>query len=147
MSDFVVTRKNVGGIPTTPKLVEYDLTSANIVLNNVPCESSVFVGAAVYMQASGIAKNAIATSIGQSNVIGIIQEKPELNLCNIRVIGVTPPVFTGLDVSKEYFLSDSVAGGVVTIAPSLSGHIVLRIGQPYSATEMLFIKGQRAVRI
>lgn len=147
MTDFVVTRKNVGGVPTSPKLVEFDLTASNIIIQNVPCEASVYAGAAVYMQASGIAKNAIATSLAESNILGLVESKQSTTVCTIRVLGVTDGIFAGLDVTTEYFLSDSVAGGVQTSVPTASGSVALKIGQPYSATEMLVLKGQRTVRL
>jgi len=120
---------------------------ANVVIADVPCESSVYVKAAVIMQASGIAKNALADSLANSNVIGIVESKSSTTLCNIRVIGVTPSVFTGLDVSKEYYLSDVIDGDIVTTIPITSGHVVLKVGQPFSDQEFLVSKGQRTVRL
>lgn len=119
---------------------------ANVVLSKVPCETSVYVGAAVIMQASGIAKNALADSEANSNVIGIVESKPSVAECDIRVLGTTADIFAGLDVSKEYYLSATVAGGVTISPPTATGNIMLRVGQPFSATEMLVNKGQRIVR-
>jgi hypothetical protein len=124
-----------------------DSLGTNIVLTNVPCESSVYIGAAVFMQSNGIAKNAIATSLTESNIIGIVEAKPGLNVCNIRVLGVTPDIFTGLDVSLEYFLSDTIPGGLQTSVPTTSGHVVLRVGQPFSDKSLLVLKGQRSTRL
>lgn len=124
-----------------------DSLGTNIVLTNVDCEASVFVGAAVYMQASGVAKNAIATSLTESNVIGFVESKENSTTCNIRLLGVTPAIFSGLDTSKEYFLSDSIAGEIVDTGPITSGHILLKLGQPFSATELLVLKGNRVVRL
>ena len=67
--------------------------------------------------------------------------------CNIRVTGVSLSVFAGLDVTKEYYLSASVAGQITTTIPTNSGEVVIRIGQPYSATEILVNKGQATVRV
>lgn len=124
-----------------------DSLGTNIVIQNVPCESSVFIGAAVYMQGSGVAKNAIATSLTESNVIGFVESKSDLNTCNIRVLGVTPSIFAALDTSKEYFLSDSIAGQIVDAGPVTSGHILLKLGQPFSSTEFMVLKGTRVVRL
>lgn len=121
--------------------------SGDIVLNNVPCDISVFVGAAVRMQASGTAVNALADSLTNANVIGIVQSKPTSTTCNIRVTGVSLSVFAGLDVTKEYYLSDTVAGQITTTIPISSGHVVLRIGQPFSSSELLMNKGQAVVRV
>jgi len=119
---------------------------SNVILTNVDCEATVFVGAAVIMQSGGIAKNAIADSLANSNVIGIVESKSSSILCNIRVLGTTSAIYTGLDVTKEYFLSDTVAGELVTTVPTTSGHVVLKLGQPFSATDFVVLKGQRTVR-
>lgn len=124
-----------------------NLGGANVVLNDVPCNASVFIGAAVRMTSGGTAVNAIADSVANSNVIGIVEAKSSSTLCNIRVVGVSLAVFSSLDVTKEYYLSDSVAGQLVTTIPTASGHVVLRLGQPFSATEFLFNKGQYTVRL
>ena len=123
------------------------LGSANVVIVNVPCLSSVYVGAAVRMDSGGTAQNAIADSLANANVIGIVESKDGLNLCNIRVLGVSASIFAGLDVTKEYFLSDSVAGQITTTSPTTTGHVMLKLGQPFSATEFLVNKGQQVVRL
>lgn len=121
--------------------------SGNVVLANVPCEASVYVGAAVIMQNSGTAKNAIADSLANSNIIGIVESKPTTTTCNIRVLGVSEPIYSSLDVTKEYYLSDSVAGEITTAIPTASGSVMIKVGQPFSATEFLMIKGQPVVRL
>lgn len=113
----------------------------SIILLNVPCDASVFVGAAVRMDAFGTAFNADATALSTANVIGVVQAKPTAVLCDIRVTGVTPGVLAGLDVTKEYFLSASSAGALTTAPPTGSGNVVVRIGQPFSATKFLVNKG------
>ncbi len=120
---------------------------ANVVLLNVPCASSVYVGAAVRMNVGGTAINAIADNLENSNIIGIVELKQSLNVCNIRVLGVSENLFSGLDVTKEYYLSDSVAGQITTTIPTASGSVVLRVGQPFSETDFLVNKGQRMQRI
>ncbi len=122
-------------------------SGANIVLPDVPCEASVYVKAAVIMQVSGIAKNAIADSLSNSNVIGIVEAKGDLSHCDIRVLGITADIFSGLDVTKEYYLSDGVAGAITNIPPTASGSVLLKLGQPFSADEFLVSKGQSTVRL
>lgn len=118
----------------------------NIVLTNVTCDASVYQGAAVRMTGAGTAVNAIADSIANSNVIGIVESKPSSTLCNIRVLGVTSTIFTGLDVTKEYYLSDTIAGEINTTVPTTTGHVKIKLGQPFSATEFLVLKGEAIVR-
>lgn len=117
-------------------------SKSGLVLTNVPCDASVFVGAAVRMTGGGTAVNALADSLANSNMIGIVQFKPSSTLCNIRVLGLTPDIYVGLDVSKEYFLSDINAGEITTTIPTASGHIVLKVGQPFSAIKLLVLKGR-----
>lgn len=120
---------------------------ANLVIANVPCLSSVYIQAAVRMTSTGTAVNALADSLTNANVIGIVESKPSSTTCNIRVIGVSDTIFTGLDVTKEYYLSDSIAGLVTTIIPTNSGSIMLKLGQPFSGTELFVNKGQQIVRL
>lgn len=114
---------------------------AGLIIPNVPCDSSVYVNAAVRMDATGTAYNALADSMANAQVIGIVISKASTTLCTIRVLGVTEALFAGLDVTKEYYLSSTVAGEIQTSAPLGSGEIVLRVGQPYSATKLLVNKG------
>lgn len=123
------------------------ISGANVVLNDVSCDISVYVGAAVRMTTGGTALNAIADSLANSNVIGIVESKPSTTTCNIRVLGVSLSIYTGLDVTKEYYLSDSIAGEIQTSTPTSSGSVILKLGQPFSDTEFLMTKGQRTVRL
>ena len=68
-------------------------------------------------------------------------------LCDIRVTGVSEQVLSGLDVTKEYFLSDTVAGGIATTIPTASGYVKLKLGQPFSDKKFLMLKGERQVRL
>lgn len=129
-------------------LIDLDsVGGSNVFIKNVTCDASVFVGAFVRMTAGSTAVNALADSDANANVIGVVYEKPSSTLCHIRVQGVTESIFTGLDVSKEYFLSQTTPGDMTTtVPPSGSGYIRLILGQPFSATEFLVNKGERTVR-
>lgn len=145
MSYKILGKKIVGGQEV---LVDpASIGGANVVLPNIACESSVYVGAAVYMQPSGIAANAIATSLSTSNVLGIVESKSSSTVCNIRVIGASGSLFTGLDVTIEYYLSDTIAGEITGTIPTTSGHVALKLGQPLSETEFVVLKGNRVVRL
>lgn len=120
-------------------------SSAGILITNVPCDPTVYVGAAVKMVA-GTAFNALADSLTNSNVLGMVQAKATSTTCDIRVTGKTPSILVGLDETKEYFLSDTTAGMITVTAPTASGTIVLKLGQPYSGTEFVFYKGERFQR-
>ena len=124
-----------------------DFVDARVVLTNVDCNSSVYIGAVVIM-VSGTAINALADSLTNSNMIGIVESKISLNKCNIRVQGTTEgDIFSGLDESKEYYLSDAIAGAISDLPPTASGSVILRIGQPFDDGNMVVLKGQRTVRL
>jgi hypothetical protein len=120
--------------------------SPEVILDNVTCLSSVYVGSLVKMNGSGVAENAQADSEVNANVIGLCESKADSTTCTIRVCGVTGALFAGLDTSKEYFLSASVAGGMTITPPTGSGNVVLKIGQPFSSTKMFVLKGIRMLR-
>ena len=135
-----------GGIISSTLPSDAFAETANVFITNVACHSSVYVGAIVRMS-STTAVNALADTEGNSNMIGICETKLSTNVCNIRVLGVSGELYSSLDVTKEYYLSDSVAGGITTSIPTTSGHIVLKIGQPYTDKKLLVLKGQRSVRL
>ena len=116
-----------------------------IIIENVPCHPTVFVNAAVRMS-TGTAFNALADSLANSNVIGFVIAKISSEVCNVRISGLTEAVFSGLDDTKEYFLSDTVAGEITTTIPTTSGHVVYRLGIPFSATQFAIDKAARFVR-
>lgn len=130
--DFLVEVDNIGG--------------ANIVLIDVPCESLSAVGDFVRMNSSGVAVRALADTYENSNVIGLIESKSTTTICNVRVQGVSPEIFTSLDVTKEYYLSDIDPGKMSTSVPITTGHIKLKLGQPFSVSQFLMNKGERLIR-
>lgn len=118
----------------------------NTVLDPVPCDPSVYVGAWVRMTTSGIAVNGLADSTDNSNIIGVAEQKLSITSCVIRFLGLTSDIYTGLDVTKEYLLSDSIPGGMDTVPPTASGHVILKLGQPFSSSAFVVLKGVRVVR-
>ena len=124
-------------------------STPDLVLVNVPCDPSVLIGDWVRMDLLGVAYQALADNINNSNVIGLVEFKSTSTLCNIRVLGVSEPLFVGLDPTKEYFLSNVVAGGMIIqgpTVPSAPGEVLLKVGQPFSSTRILVLKGQRIQR-
>lgn len=115
-------------------------STSNVVLENVPCEENALVGHWVKML-SGVAMRALADNLNNSNVIGLIEFKSSPTTATIRVLGVSEPIFVGLDETKEYLLSSINLGEMSLIAPSLSGEIVLKLGQPFDSQRFLVLKG------
>lgn len=122
-----------------------DVGSTGLLLKGVPCDASVYAGAAVYLSGA-VAYNALATSETTANVVGIVERKINSTLCDIRVTGLSLAHYSGLDESKEYYLSATVAGEITTVIPTTSGHIFLRIGQPFGGTKLVINKGMPVKR-
>lgn len=143
------------------------------VIENIPCDASVYVGAAVRMEYgvltelnmdqwtllaliprldvlnyTPLAVNALADAYENSNVIGLVESKPSSTLCNIRITGISAANYLGLDIFEEYYLSDEFPGGLVplNLAPVDPGKVLVRIGQPITPTQMLYSRGERVLR-
>jgi len=136
--------KTTNGFTATDVQGAIEESSSGLILRNVPCDSGVALTDAVKM-ISGTAQKAQADSVTNSNMIGIVERKETSILCDIRVTGVSLGVFSGLDETKEFFLSAATAGLVTATAPIGSGEVVVRVGQPFSGTELMVNKGTRLV--
>lgn len=119
--------------------------SANAILTGIPCDASVVAGDFVRMD-SGIAVKALATTLENSNVLGLVEQVNVDLTCSVRVNGVSAALFSGLDTGAEYYLSEVVAGAITTTAPTGSGMVVLKLGQPFDDTKLIVLKGSRIVR-
>ena len=118
--------------------------SANSVLKGIQLDPAVVLGDAVKI-VNGIAHPAQADSLENSNVLGVVEQIDGMT-GQIRVAGVTLPIYSGLEEDKEYFLSDQIAGGLQDVPPTASGSVLLRIGQPYDEQRLFVLKGERTVR-
>lgn len=119
------------------------LSTPDILVPDVICDASVVVGDWVRMNASNIAVKALADNADNSNTIGLVEEKITSTKCVVRVAGVSRSLFSGLDVTKEYFLSSATSGDMTLSPPVGSGEIVLVLGQPFDGTRFLVQKGTR----
>ena len=147
--------KNSPFAPSNPANAAYGNTAADYgtpgtvgggnILADVPCDSSVFVGAVVRMDGS-TAINAVADSSTNSKAIGICVSKSSSTLCNIQICGVTDTVMSGLTVNENYFLSATTPGGLDTSPPTGSSHIVILIGRPYTTTRLVLQIGSQTRR-
>lgn len=116
--------------------------AADNVIENTTCDSSVAIGNAVRMDVStSTVFNALANNITNANVIGICISKSSATVCNVQVCGYTTSVLSGLDLSKNYFLSDSTPGLLTVTPPTASGSIVLIIGKPYTSSRFIIHLG------
>ena len=131
--------------PFTSDLDFVSTDTGHTVLTDIPVDPTVGVGDWVRME-SGVAVRALADSRVHANVIGVCEFKAGAAIGNIRVLGVTDSIFAGLDETLEYYLSDVNPGKMVTVPPSASGTVVIKVGQPYDATKFLVLKGIRFVK-
>lgn len=119
--------------------------SINAILTGVICDVTVEVGDCVRFD-SGVAVRALADSYANSNVVGIVESKEDTTVCTVRINGVSTSIYAGLDETEQYYLSDTLPGKLTTVAPVLSNHVVLKIGQPFDSTRLIVLKGERIVR-
>ena len=118
-----------------------------IILENVTCDASVFLGAVVRMTSGGSAVNALADSMANSNMMGIAVAKASPTLADIQVSGITSTIFAGLDVTKDYFLSPTTPGAITITPPSGAGEVLVKVGRPFSATRLLILNNLRQRRL
>jgi hypothetical protein len=124
------------------------LTGDDIVLGLAEvsdCEAAVSIGDAVIMDGT-IAKRAIATSLRNSLVVGVVEKKYTSTSCLIRLGGVSSVIYTGLDDSKLYFLSASTPGAITTTPPTGSGVVLVTVGIAWSADRLVVQIGNRVQR-
>jgi len=133
-------------MPTSEQRIDLSLTTANPIVTNVACQGSVYVGAVVYAVSSGTVANAIGNSPATSKVIGICIKKQSTFLCDVLVGGYTPEIYSGLDVTKTYYLSDSVAGGLRDSSPTTPTRVQVRIGRALNDKILVFQPGTLLVR-
>jgi hypothetical protein len=110
---------------------------------NLPCDPTVFSGSVVRIAESGTVFNAIATSLENSNVLGIVENKLSDTVCNVRVFGVSRNLYSSLDVTKQYYLSDTEEGQLTTIAPVQNNSIKVIVGIPIDDQKLLVFKSER----
>lgn len=117
----------------------------DLVLSSVPCDPTVTQGKWVIM-VGGVAFLANADDIATSNVMGLCELKNTSTNINIRVLGVSTLVFSGLVEANQYYLTDDGTGNMTTNTPTDSGHVIVKLGQPFSPTQFLVLKNIVAIR-
>jgi hypothetical protein len=132
--------------PPGPQGPAGDSGTDYIILEGVTCDASVATGKVVRMTGGGTAVNALADIPGNSNMMGICIAKTATTVANIQVSGITPALYAGLDVTKDYFLSTSSAGDVTNVVPSGSGEMLVKVGRPFSASRLLILNNLRQRR-
>ena len=116
------------------------------LLEEVVCEASVAIGDWIYLNSSNIGVSALADSEANSHIIGLVEDKPSATRATVRTHGISSELFTGLDVTKDYFLDESTAGAMTITPPTGSNEVVLRVGRPFSDKRFWVQMGIRMVR-
>jgi hypothetical protein len=143
------------------------------LLQNVVCDSSVYVGAVVrmtkinevpsmmsdwpllaavtlisYTEYDTVVVNSQANSYPSSFSTGVVVNKPTSTTCDIALAGDTGEVFIGLDVTREYYLSSSIAGRIVASfeVPNNPSNVYIRIGKAISSKKLFVDIGERILR-
>ncbi len=115
------------------------------IQKNITCDVGVYVGALVRITSSKIAVCALADTYSNAQVMGIAISITG-SKCDVKIIGTTPEIFSGLDPDADYFLSDTDPGKLTTTVPTISEHVELCVGQSFGTDQFTFIKGQRVVK-
>lgn len=118
-------------------ITQTSLPEDRIVIPDVTCDVSVNVGDWVRINSSDIAVKAIADDFDTSKVIGLVEEKSTSTTATILLFGLSQAIFSGLDTQELYFLSDTIAGDMVTKTslPSNAGSVIVILGQPLNSTQ------------
>lgn len=104
---------------------------------------AVVVGDLVYITGAFAADEADASAPATTPAIGVVVAKPLATTATLRYFGEAG-VFAGLTPGASYFL-DTTPGGITTVAPSLPGQVVQRLGVALSGTVLLFDPEQPTV--
>jgi len=144
-SDGSVTITGSSSTKTLDFITSTAPSASRVVIPDVPCSSSINVGDWVRYDSSASAVLAQADNFTDANLVGVVESKDTTTSCNILVLGISNPIFSSLDVTKDYFLSPTVAGTIQDHAPTSSGNVVVAVGRPKSSTRIYVDVNIRAV--
>lgn len=112
-------------------------STPDILVSYIHCDLSVVVGDWVRLNEQGVAIKAVADSFDNSTIFGLVEERGSGTNCVIRVAGISKELFTGLNITKPYFL-DTLNPGLMSLSvPTSPGQIVLSLGRPISDKRFL----------
>jgi hypothetical protein len=102
-------------------------------------------GAFVYIKADGTVANASAASGGVA-AVGFVLAASASGASAVVYFEGRNTAKTGLTVGTTYFLSDTVAGGVMTTPPSGTGKLYQVVGTAISSTSLNTEMSQAVIR-
>jgi hypothetical protein len=107
------------------------------------CDSGVAVRDVVYLDGSGVAQKADASSISTAPAVGLVLDKPTSTSCNVMAYGLMTG-FSGLTIGQLYM--SETAGSVTSTAPAGAGRVFQPVGRAVSATVVLVQIGTHVER-
>ena len=127
--------------------IKSDQLDVNIAATNDNA-SPIVIGAPVYVSSNGSVNLAKADAAATSNVFGLVADTSIANAASGNI--VTSGVFVattaqwdtitggagGLTFNTKYYLSDTTAGKLTTIAPTAPGTYVAPVGIALSTTQL-----------
>ena len=148
ISEKVAIKETINNI--TNNITNNIVNNIDNLVVDVACDEAVFVGAFVYFEivnSTVKAFNAKADDLSTANVFGVVESKPSAIMAKVRFGGKTSDIFINLDLTKEYYLSDSEAGMMVSEdeIPTNVGSIIVKLGQPFSANSFLYLRGGKSI--
>lgn len=113
----------------------------------IECDLGLVIGQVVYIDSFGVLQAALADDISTGRVIGVLWDQDDSfgTPCGIKAIGPVA-AYTGLSVGTDYFLSDTVPGGLTSTPPTGTGHVVQKIGTAIDS-DTLFVNVNTAPTI
>jgi len=111
-------------------------TSVEKVVLSFTCTATEQVGDVVYLSADDTVAQAQSNAIGTTFAVGLIISKPSVTSCDVVVAGKVEGL-AGLTAGTRYYLSNTVAGGLLATPPITSGHFVIKVGIAINTTDLL----------
>lgn len=121
------------------------LDQSRAVIKDADCDPTVSVGDWVYTL-NGICYKAIANDFSKCNVLGVIERKPVATKCDVRFFGLSDRIFSGLDETKLYYLSDVTSGAMQDSPVTTSGNYLLSLGLPFGTDRFVVNIKERTKR-
>jgi hypothetical protein len=130
----IISSDNSIAIVADPVTRTIDISSGGASGNTLTavCDATVFVGAAVVSDGTKLI-NALADGSTSPRVLGIVVSKTNATTCVVRFSGLSEPIFSSLDITKPYFLSDILPGVLTTIPITSNGHFHVKVLDPYNS--------------
>jgi hypothetical protein len=119
-------------------------TKLNLVNSEeiLACDATVTVNDIVYLDGDGVLKQSSNDDSEKLPVFGIVNAKITSNTCTVQIVGERTG-FSGLTPGLIHYLSND--GGLVDIAPTLSGTSIIPIGISKNSSTLIILINNRGI--